>query len=87
MPRQVLEYWLHPIAAKQIYPGTAAFDAARLLMVHNEYVKHRADFLMKAQLLLNKIQLMKPLEPPKPPKQEKVKEEVVDISIKKEEEE
>lgn len=82
-----LEYWLHPIAAKQIYPGTAAFDAARLLMVHNEYVKHRADFLMKAQLLLNKIQLMKPPEPPKPPRQEKVKEEVVDTSIKKEEEE
>ncbi|MCP3929620.1 MAG: hypothetical protein GY705_11015 [Bacteroidetes bacterium] len=51
-----LEYWLHPIAARQIRPKTAAFDAARLLMVHNEYYEHHDDFLMKAALLLNKIQ-------------------------------
>ena len=70
-----LEYWLHPIAAKQIHPGTAAYDAARLLMVHNEYRNHKADFLMKAQLLLNKIQVTKeaedaakPKAPPEPPK-------------------
>ncbi len=60
-----LEYWLHPIAAKQIYPGTAAFDAARLLMVFNEYTQHKPDFLMKAQLLLNKIQVTKEKEEPK----------------------
>lgn len=51
-----LEYWLHPIAIRQITPKSAAFDAARLLMVHNEYFFHREDFLMKAALLLNKIQ-------------------------------
>ena len=50
-----LEYWLHPIAARQIIPGTAAFDAARLLMVFNEYTEHHDDFLIKAAILLNKI--------------------------------
>ena len=54
-----LEYWLHPIAAKQLEPKTAAWDAARLLMVHNEYYEHHDDFLMKAALLLNKIQANK----------------------------
>jgi len=51
-----LEYWLHPIAARQIVPGSAAYDAARLLMIFNEYAYHRDDFMIKAQLLLNKIQ-------------------------------
>ncbi|KAA3638326.1 MAG: hypothetical protein DWQ02_05300 [Bacteroidetes bacterium] len=51
-----LEYWLHPIAARQIMPKSAAFDAARLLMVYNEYHEHHDDFMMKAALLLNKIQ-------------------------------
>ncbi len=50
-----LEYWLHPIAARQIVPGTAAFDAARLLMVFNEYVECHDDFMIKAAILLNKI--------------------------------
>ncbi len=54
-----IEYWLHPIAAKQLYPKSAAWDAARLLMVHNEYRQHHDDFLMKAALLLNKIQSSK----------------------------
>lgn len=53
------EYWLHPIAAKQLEPGSAAWDAARLLMVHNEYRFHHEDFIMKAALLLNKIQSQK----------------------------
>lgn len=53
------EYWLHPIADRQIVPKSAAYDAARLLMVHNEYRNHHEDFLMKAALLLNKIQNMK----------------------------
>ncbi|MEZ4934778.1 MAG: hypothetical protein R2788_21940 [Saprospiraceae bacterium] len=56
------EYWLHPIAAKQLYPGTAAWDASRLLMVHNEFYGHKADFLLRAQQLLNKIQESKPEE-------------------------
>lgn len=51
-----LEYWLHPIAARQIMPRTAAFDAARLLMVYNEYTVYNDDFMRKAALLLNKIQ-------------------------------
>lgn len=51
-----LEYWLHPIAARQIVPSSAAYDAARLMMIFNEYAYHREDFLIKAQLLLNKIQ-------------------------------
>lgn len=59
-----LEYWLHPIAAQQIMPKSAAFDAARLMMVYNEYSEHHNDFLMKAALLLNKIQQSLP------PKQE-----------------
>ncbi|MBR9919757.1 MAG: hypothetical protein GYB31_02895 [Bacteroidetes bacterium] len=54
-----LEYWLHPIAAKQLVPKSAAWDASRLLMVHNEYVEHHDDFMMKAALLLNKIQSQK----------------------------
>ena len=51
-----LEYWLHPIAARQILPKSAAFDAARLMMVYNEYHQFHDDFLMKAALVLNKIQ-------------------------------
>ncbi|MEN0046128.1 MAG: hypothetical protein AAF806_03605 [Bacteroidota bacterium] len=51
-----LEYWLHPIAARQVQPGTAAFDAARLLMVHNEFRFNNGDFLLNAQRLLLKIQ-------------------------------
>lgn len=54
-----LEYWLHPIAARQILPKSAAYDAARLLMVYNEYTEHHDDFLMKAALVLNKIQNQK----------------------------
>ena len=53
------KYWLHPIAAKQVVPKTAAFDAARQLMVYQEYRKHHDDFLMKAALLLNKIESAK----------------------------
>jgi hypothetical protein len=51
-----LEYWLHPIAARQIMPKSAAYDAARLMMVFNEYTEHHDDFLIKAALVLNKIQ-------------------------------
>ena len=54
-----LEYRLHPIAARQIVPKSAAFDAARLLMVHNEFRERKDDFLMKAALLLNKIEMAK----------------------------
>ncbi|HMX86452.1 MAG TPA: hypothetical protein PKU98_07840 [Saprospiraceae bacterium] len=51
-----LKYYLHPIAARQIEPKSAAFDAARLLMVYNEFTQHKENFLLKAALLLNKIQ-------------------------------
>ncbi|MEN0004391.1 MAG: hypothetical protein AAF798_09615 [Bacteroidota bacterium] len=51
-----LEYWLHPIAARQITPKSAAYDAARLMMVFNEYTQYHDDFLLKAALVLNKIQ-------------------------------
>ena len=52
-----LEYFLHPIAARQVKPKTAAYDAAKLLMIHQEFFDHKEDFLMKAALLLNKIQI------------------------------
>lgn len=54
-----LEYWLHPIAARQILPKTASYDAARLMMVYNEYTEHHQDFLLKAALIINKIQNLK----------------------------
>ena len=57
-----LEYWLHPIADRQIVPRSAAYDAARLMMVHNEYMEYHDDFLMKAALVLNKIQNTKTQE-------------------------
>lgn len=57
-----LEYWLHPIAARQIMPKSAAYDAARLMMVYNEYTEHHEDFLMKGALLLNRIQNTKSQE-------------------------
>ena len=56
------EYWLHPIAAKQLRPKSAAWDASRLLMIHNEFYDHKADFLVRAQQLLNKIQTLKDVE-------------------------
>ncbi len=72
-----LEYWLHPIAARQIVPKSAAYDAARLMMIFNEYTMYHDDFMMKAALLLNKIQLMKErdaaLNPPEPKPAKKAK--------------
>lgn len=53
------EYRLHPIASRQITPRSAAQDAARLLLIHQEYYNQRDDFLMKAALLLNKIEMTK----------------------------
>lgn len=55
-----LEFWLHPIASRQIVPKSAAYDAARLLMIHQEYREYHDDFLMKAALLLQKIQASNP---------------------------
>lgn len=52
-----ISYFLHPIAGRQVKPKSAAYDAARLLMIHQEYREHKDDFLMKAALLLNKIQV------------------------------
>ena len=52
-----LEYFLHPIAARQVKPKTAAYDAAKLLMIHQEFYEHKEDFMLKAALILNKIQV------------------------------
>jgi len=54
-----LRYWLHPVAQQQLHPGNAAHDACRLLMVNNEFQEHHKDFLMKAALQLNKIEMAK----------------------------
>jgi len=54
-----LDYWLHPIAARQVVPKSAAWDAARLLMIYNEWNNHHEDFLRRAQLLLIKIKTEK----------------------------
>lgn len=70
-----LEYWLHPIAAKQLRPMSAPYDAARLLMVHNEYREHHDDFMMKAALLLNKLQMAKEKNAPAPSAPEKSEEQ------------
>ena len=56
------EYWIHPMAAKHLIPKTAAWDAARLLATHNEFRDHFPDFMIKAQLLLNKITKSKDVE-------------------------
>lgn len=83
-----LEYWLHPIAAKQLEPGSAAWDASRLLVVYNEFTDHQADFLLRAQQLLNKIQATKPEEKPAPKtKASSKKKEKDDASNSKQEEE
>ena len=50
------EFWLHPIAARQIMPKSAAFDAAQLLMVQREFVRHHDDFLIRAAQVLQKIE-------------------------------
>lgn len=54
-----LQYRLHPIASNQIVPKSAALDAVRLLMVNQEFQTRRDDFMMKAALLLNKIEMAK----------------------------
>lgn len=96
-----LNFFLHPIAARQTKPKTAGYDATRLLMVHQEYFEHREDFLMKAALLLNKIQIAQAEEkekerlkaeaqaalapPPTPAEAEEVKVEEVKVEGAKEE--
>lgn len=57
-----LQYWLHPIAARQIVPRSAAYDAARLLMVNNEFKFNKDNFLLDAQRLLIQIQNTLPKE-------------------------
>jgi len=54
-----LQYRLHPIASDQIQPKSAALDAVRLLMVHQEFRTRNDNFMMKAALLLNKIEMAK----------------------------
>ena len=52
------EFWLHPIAARQIMPRSAALDAAKLLMAQREWVRHHDDFLIRAAQVLKKIETM-----------------------------
>ncbi len=52
------EFWLHPIAARQIMPRSAALDAAKLLMCQREYVRHHDDFLIRAAQVLKQIETM-----------------------------
>jgi len=59
-----LKYYLHPIAARQLEPKSAAYDAARLLLINNEFTQHKEDFLIKAAILLNKIQTIQDQENP-----------------------
>lgn len=72
-----LQYWLHPIAARQIVPRSAAYDAARLLMVNNEFKFHNNHFLLDAQRLLIKIQQSLPKEEETPKVEETPKAEAV----------
>ncbi len=56
------EYWLHPIAARQIMPKSAAYDAAQLLMVQREFVRHHDNFLIRAAQVLQQIENETPAE-------------------------
>ncbi len=70
-----LNFFVHPIAGRQLRPKSAAYDAARLLMVHQEYFEHKDDFLMKAALILNKIQIQQEEKKAKEAELAKLKEE------------
>lgn len=59
-----LKYWLHPIAARQLKPKSAAWDAARMFMVYQEFNENHDDFTMKSALLVNQIQAIKENEKP-----------------------
>ncbi|MFK7978718.1 MAG: hypothetical protein AB8G86_01940 [Saprospiraceae bacterium] len=82
------KYWIHPIAARQLRPRTAAWDAARMFLIYQEFNDYHDDFTMKSALLVNKIQKAKEAEEaakaaeeaanptPPPPPPPVVKEEV-----------
>jgi len=53
------KYWIHPIAARQLRPRTAAWDAARMFLIYQEFNDYHDDFTMKSALLVNKIQKAK----------------------------
>ena len=56
------KYWIHPIAARQLRPRTAAWDAARMFLIYQEFNDDHDDFTMKSALLVNKIQKAKEAE-------------------------
>jgi len=74
------KYWIHPIAGRQLRPRTAAWDAARMFLIYQEFNDFHDDFTMKSALLVNKIQKLKEAEEknkkeaeaaaPKPPVEE-----------------
>ena len=53
-----LSFYLHPIAGKHVTEGSAAWDAARMFIVHQEFIQKKDDFMKNAALLLQKIQVM-----------------------------
>ncbi len=82
-----LKYWLHPIAARQLKPKSAAWDAARMFMVYQEFNENHDDFTMKSALLVNQIQAIKETEKPaevkeapKAEKSEKAEETVAAVA-------
>jgi len=56
------KYWIHPIAARQLRPRSAAWDAARMFLIYQEFNDFHDDFTMKSALLVNKIQKLKEAE-------------------------
>ena len=87
------KYWIHPIAARQLRPRTAAWDAARMFLIYQEFNDYHDDFTMKSALLVNKIQKAKEAEeaakaaeeaanptPPPPPPPAPVVAEVTEAS-------
>ena len=57
------EFWLHPIAARQIMPRSAALDAGKLLMIQREFVRHHDNFLIRAAQVLQQIENETPSQP------------------------
>jgi len=78
-----LKYWIHPIAARQLKPRTAAWDAARMFMVYQEFNEYHDDFTMKSALLVNQIQRMKENEPKKEEVAPEVKAETAEVKAEK----
>ncbi|MFK7773543.1 MAG: hypothetical protein AB8F94_15440 [Saprospiraceae bacterium] len=51
------EYYLPRFITRQLEPNTAADDAVRAFLAHQEYVKHKDHLLIRAALQLQKIEM------------------------------